>query len=522
MGRRPFRNQVWLIFALPLVIGALFGDLAQSLAADRPPNVPRGSVCLVEALEQLQEPSVPGMSRSAELEIGAHYVWPYLTTEDGTLAPLVKNYGDAWFSRRFPGKSPGEVRWSSLTPETQRQILNDATQGQKFFKERKILGLTLNAPKGTPLSEFQPYVELGDPSDAGAIVSLELHLRSQRSASHVARATREASRALGREKQHLHVHIPMPLNRAKLEADPFVESVKMHDFYRRTELYSQMVSVMETQVNLSRNSDGAVVHFGPLTAETFRSNLYQTLYSAFYREVLDRKVFSKGFVGIRGEGFYDQPSLWGIEVRAIHKSIPDSLMASMLDGFESTSRKSDLGLEEEHIRKWMEAAGIETDRQKIEQLGYSPLRGIAKEVQTRTLVKDPLDDISVEDVFPDIGSSITERGRKAVRDYLVKYRKADGGNSAPQSELMQVLSLGSFRKKYPQMQLLLQPWETDPLFYNQPERILRIQEAKLSVFRKLMRDDPPQEVIREFLIDSGIYDAMGKSLGIRLEVIPNT
>jgi len=499
-------------FFLLVVLPVLAGER-------REPNVPRGSVCLIQALDRLAEPSVPGLSRSAELEIGAHLVWPHLTTEDGTLGSLVGFYGDEWFKRRFPDKTPQEVRWESLSHETQKSILNEITQGQRFFEERKIIGLKLKASPQSPLKDFQPYVELGGPSDAGNVVSLELHLRSPQSASQVARDTRAAAKALGRDRQHLHVHIPLALDRVALEADPVVRSVEHLDYYRRTELYSQMLSVMDTHVNLAANRDGNVINFAPLKQETHQNNLKEMILSGASRKPTQRSIFSKGYVGLRGEGYYDQPGLWGIEVRAIHRSLPDSTITELLDGFEKTGASPSFGLEEGRIRRWLAEQKL-LDRDIREKPFYrrSVAEDVSMKVTHRTLPPDAGYQVGPDMVFaPD--SSNRERGLEALTQLVYKLERTQKGSSVKLEAWEQRLVLSKFLSANPQTRFLFHPWKTDPLFFDDPVALRRIEEAKLNAVRKLLREDPAQEVMREFLIDSGVYSQFGKSLGIQVDLI---
>ncbi|MFN7685593.1 MAG: hypothetical protein ACK5QT_09295 [Oligoflexia bacterium] len=546
---RLFKRSLGLCVLLSVKISSLQAqDLPHSRARSGYRPAVRGSVCMFESFARLGRQAPPfGLERSVELEIPADLVWPYLTTEDGTLAPLVKYYGwnrkdpsdlyPIWFQSRFGNRDPATIRWDQLHVSTQKSILNEATVAQNFLRDRVIHGLVIRSDRNHPLSRFQTQVEFGSSSDVGKIGGLELHLRLAAPASEVAQEARRAARQLGRDKQHLHVHLTLPFRADVLRANPLIESARIMEFFRRAELFAQMMTVMETQSNLRT----ILGQFSTLSPGVFKPLMSQLLSSGVSGRPLGKGFLAKSYVGIRGDRFYDVPGVWGLEVRAIHSSLSGADTTALLDGIESTGLKAGFGLEEGHIETWLNRSGIQVPTEGWPTVKSESSSSLPSEWSAESWNVPPeIERISrqiTERLLPSEGDTLgqfdllfTGPRRQAAREVLARWqtilrtrfesqvhesfrglrrRGTHTGSDQP---------VGDALMEYPALMMVFHQWAQDPLFYSDPLALERIELARFAAIRKLGRDESPQQVIREFLQASGIYEAMGTSLGIRVTV----
>ncbi len=83
-----------------------------------------------------------------------------------------------------------------------------------------------------------------------------------------------------------------------------------------------MLTVTETEVDLSANLVDGRNYFSVMPSPDSLTKII----NSFFRESGDKLVLvdGKNYFGIRGQGFYDDPTLWGLEVRSLHRSLSRS------------------------------------------------------------------------------------------------------------------------------------------------------------------------------------------------------
>jgi hypothetical protein len=461
---------------------------------------PKGSVCILQITEEIlnaaRQAGSASLDRTVEVEIGLDYVLPYLTTDTGTLEAFTKAYGLEWFVKMFPGKNPSNISWSYLTKGEKKAVLNAITHDKSFSAERKIKGLKL-IDGDHPFKDFEKYVEAQGPEDMGNVNAFELHLRKPGNASDVASEARNAAKQAGRDKQGMHVHIPFRIRTEALKAKPFEETIKHTDYYRRTELFSQMTSIFEMQNDLTGIRDETTVYFDLMENP---AELQQVAF-AFFRKAFGGTIDlkQKNYVGIRGEKFYDQPDLWGIEARTLFRNFSNSTVATILDGIEHAGQSENFGLEANRVAKWLDQ---HYDLKTVQEVMQNPAISAN---QKQMMMLQPIDDITKR-LYPDYYSGLKSTEGLTAREQAL-WKQLKTKLPGPQEAQPRLLTL------------IMHDWSKDILFFDKSAAILQIQMARINAMRKLMRDEPIIEVTRAFLLDSGIYKGIAKSLGIDVGVI---
>src|SRR3989339_1058084 len=255
----------------------------QLLIAAPPANYKRhsrGTICLYQAIASMKKEwkqLTSGLERTIESEIKIDQILPYITTDDGTMKSLVKYHGPEWFEKLFPNRLPQNVSWAGQRPEVKKKILNEITKNQTFSWRREISGLRLKEGKH-PLSDFQGYVELVSPNDAGNVHMVELHLRGKERASTLALKARDAAKQVGVDKISLHAHITFKVRTNELTTAPFLASIRHGDYIRRSELYSQMHSLFETADDLSPVKDSGSTYFHAMESPRVLVNIMRDFF----------------------------------------------------------------------------------------------------------------------------------------------------------------------------------------------------------------------------------------------------
>ena len=107
----------------------------------------------------------------------------------------------------------------------------------------------------------------------------------------------------------------------------------------------------------------------------------------------------------------------------------------------------------------------------------------------------------------------SERGRQALRQWIAG---VDAETNFWQPSL-EGARIDVLLEENPSRKFVLHDWSRDPLFYDDSAALETIELARLASLRKFQRGDEEQLVMREFLIDSGLYSRFSESLGVRVE-----
>jgi hypothetical protein len=435
--------------------------------------------CVLESLvgrNNKYKKKLNGKQRAIEYETSVDMVLKYTTTSDGTLNGFFKGADgidpgfEPWFIEKF-GESFKTRKWSNLSAADKKEIMNKITKYQEFFQRRTIPGLEFRSGDHA-FSEFENYVELGAPKDAGDIKLIEIHLRGEERASELALKVRKVAKRKGAENGvSLHAHIPFKIRVKQLQARPMVESAKHADYYRRTELFSQFTTIMNISDDLKPVLTGNAINFEKMSGPRKLRQIWSSFYEKGINPDGKLEMFEKNYVGLRGEGIYDQPDLWGIEVRSLNKKLDDKQTRALLDGFESSGLREDFGLKPKQIEEWL--GDIPSP--------YSQIRNFS------------------EKLYPEYRFSehytnhLTPAELKVWKKLKFKSGEADE------------------RWKF-----IMHDWSEDVLFYNNPAALEAIRVARIRAMRRQLKDEKPIEIARAFLVESGIYRAFGESLGIKV------
>jgi hypothetical protein len=269
----------------------------------------------------------------------------------------------------------------------------------------------------------------------------------------------------------LHAHIPFKIRVKQLKKRPMVESAKHADFYRRTELFSQFTSVMKISDDLKPVMESATaISFSKMGDPHKLSNIWIKFFNKGMRPSAKLDLFEKNYVGLRGEGIYDQPDLWGIEVRSLNRKYDDKKTRALLDGLETSGLREDFGLRPNQMEDW---------------LGES--------VESST-------------------SNIRELSSRLYPDYARTYTDTKHLSSAE----LKVWKKLKFNNVDERWKFIMHDWSKDLLFYNNPKVLEAIRVARIRAMRRHLQEEKPIEIARAFLIESGIYRVFGESLGIKV------
>jgi len=446
----------------------------------------------------------PKEDTSVEIEIeNTDPILALLTTSDGTLAPLLppKPHFSLFrfrlppsFGNEFQGWSYEKLAaepWNNLTPHQKRLFLSWVTfrKTTPFFSDRGVPGfvikeattLTFKKPteflgqsfeSGThelDISKLFRKVEYGTPSQNPNM--LELHFRTNRPAGEVSNSAWTFLEAIDVAKTHQHVHIVAPINIKRLQEEGQIRSVMLTDFYRRANLVLEMMTLVEEKFRgITANRAGAVVFWDNLSSEKLN-----TVYRHFEttRELGRQRPLGMAakmaFVGFRGADTYDDPSLMGFEVRGISRHSNPEYVKKYLNTIQWALTQDQFGVSKEDMKTWLERQ----DKSKDLDLGATWYNQPWEKLQT---------------------NGFGHRFEETIDPYLRKH----------------IYNLEENRE----LKMLIHNWSNDPLLFNKPKLLRHIRKKQEEALKKLdIGYISQQQIVSEFLIQSGIYGIFTRSLG---------
>jgi len=445
----------------------------------------------------------PEHETSVELEVqNTDGILSLLTTTDGTLGPLLPpkptlsllGFGlPADLQQHFQGLTYEQIAaepWDHLSLKQKRIFLLWATVRKRtsFFEDRSVPGIKMkdkaflhfNRPTqflgreyeaGThevDISNIFRKVEYATPSQNPQF--LELHFRTQQPAGVVSNSAWTFLAGIQERKIHQHVHIVRPLNINRLQEEGQIRSVLLTDFYRRANLVLEMMTIVEEKKQgITSRGEKDVLFWDNLSTERLSKVFNHLEISRLTgRQPHLNSQAKMAYVGFRGSDTYDNPELFGFEVRGISEHATPETIKQYLDTLQWAMTQDHFGVTKDEMEKWME------------------------------LQKEPIGSSLVSTWYNQPWEKLRTNGHghrfEELDPYLRKY----------------VFDLEQNRE----LKMLLHDWSNDPLLFNKPKLINHIRKEQLKALETLNSGvASPQRTIRDFLIHSGLYGIFTRSLG---------
>lgn len=437
-------------------------------------------------------------------------VWRLITTEDGTVGALNQfSYPERLLensatlkrlsAEKFPGVTPAEIRWDSLAESERIQIAEDFAKKNlaDFFVNRTIPGLrvrdTINVkfhktttfqgttyPPGDHTLElsrfFLPKVEASGPNALTTLNGVELHVRGiERTAGALYTDLRTLLESLGIKNHSQHAHLVGRLNKKRLKLDSTWYPGLMGDFSRRANLAAEMTSIIHDYIGIKAVTIDGAEYFGSMRRYELEdvTQYFIDLSRGIERATGDDfKIF---WVGIRGEDKYDQPGLWGLEFRSLLATSQPRVYAPLLDALQYSIQTENFGVSEERFRKWLDAMPKSWSQpKKVGALWYN--------TDWDTLYKS---------------------APSALKPKIPEWKKWVSANT-------------SYLDDHTEVRMLLFDWSRDTVLFDRPDLQKQILDFQLRAISQVLAGEQAQNVVADFLVRSGLYDAIMQSLGMSL------
>ncbi|MGE4107527.1 MAG: hypothetical protein AB7F66_09970 [Bacteriovoracia bacterium] len=470
--------------------------------------------CYIDAFERgMRASGRMGESASVEIELGMNpKIMALLTSDDGTVAPLLEDLAlPAWLAKKHPGKSAAEIPWDSLDfPEKLEIMIYVGKEKPERFRKvhgmriREVVELTFTQPtsflgKTYPpgtydfgTSSFLGQVDYRSPDDAIRFTGVEIHFRETATPGQASQDANTFLKALELEPRPQHVHMVAPRALSSDPARKTIQVAQVTDFYRRANLATDMLSIVENRKSLD----------GVWGDPNFYQSLERADLSTLVRDFFEKAGQPNGAitekraqVGIRwGNRFYDEPGLWGIEYRAVPTNADPKRMAEILDGIHGSMKDPAFGLPEPTIETWLR-----------NQPGWDANPLLAPQMVEFAVSESHFNHrgIALVDLAKSSPPKIRDLAQTVTHEWARKL--AAGGTD--------------MAKTHPEVRMLLFDWSKDPLVASVPGLAQKIEERQLYALRKLSRNTTQNgadvvNTVRQFLVDSELYERTLKSVGI--------
>jgi hypothetical protein len=443
----------------------------------------------------------PKFDTAVELEmVSDPPILKLFTPKKGIVAGVFEPGGITQETRDlFPGKSDKEIlqmEWKDLAPYKQLEILR--FQGKKkatsFFEDRKIPNMKYedalfadvktatdflgkHYPQGLhtirPPEFLKGAIEYMGPFNYPG--GVELHFRIKKSAGETSKEARNFQNLIGVKPTHQHVYIVAPIPQKRLEKNPFLVGTQNAEFYRRVNLAAELITVMEFGGDVKeRHSKNGLLEthvFGALKPD----NLVKVAdYLVDWGKGIERTPLKDqlkmAWVGFRGADKFDQPGLMGMEFRSISASANLEVYELFLDTVQKAWLQQKMGISQEKIKSWLE---------EHYQGNY----------------KKALKDNWYQKTWPEVISKAPSELRSELGFF--NRQRFSARNDSEHTEL----------------KMLFHDWSKDPLFFEDLRRQESIRKAQVKAVKELKEKDADIQIVMvDFLTESGIYEAVLKSL----------
>ena len=360
-----------------------------------------------------------------------------------------------------------------------------------FARETAFLGETY--PSGRHLVDVSRVlggaVEYRGVADVEDVSGVELHFRDNQSAGTVIHDAWTFLDGLGVPRAALHAHIVAPLPIEALKREPEVQAAAMADFYRRVNLLAEMTTIVDEWRSIKMHTHGGRSFFGHATPWTMA---FVFDYLRTNRSILSNSILSSlfplgnyaklGWVGFFGSDKYDEPGLYGLEYRAIAAGVSETDYREILDRIQQSMLRDDYGVPKETIRRWL--AG-----QKNKKFPGVALIAACYHQEWPRLFAEASPD--VKKATYGFGS---QRQQRLTRR-LTKQRLTEQG------------------KGHAELKMLVYNWSNDPLVFEDEAFQKRIVEQQARALGRFQSGEPVNELVSDFIVDSGLYDAVSRSIG---------
>ena len=446
------------------------------------------------------------LDSSVELEIGlfsSEHTMPILTTTDGTIGPLLGNNPAPQWLQDLAGNRPvTNIPWDELRFPDKLQLIQFYSdhRGVEFFTDRQIHGLKvrdlleLNFSQETSflgktyppgrhmvdVSRVFGKVEYQGPDDLKRLRDIELHFRYNSSAGEVALDALKFLDAVRINKPGLHVHIVAKVPFERLHQDATVEAMRLGEFFRRSNLAAEFIDLVHHKMNISSIKDANIVYFDSMNDQLLSG---VTQYFLDLGAGIERKIgddFKMSWIGMHGLDKYDQPGLWGLQVRSLPEGGDPVMAKKLLDGLQERMT-GDYGVSGELMGLW-----FEHNRRPSQ-------------------VANAIGELWYNRPWEEMLNSIPDELKRIVDDDLI-------------NKLQQ-----AYPRHY-EVKMLLHNWSNDPLLFNNPSlkrKIIEQQVKALKQFQGLPFNESwhihslMRETVAGFVEQSGLYDLALKAVGVR-------
>lgn len=463
--------------------------------------------CIVFGLMQLGD-DAPGLAArqdsAVEFEMAlTDEALALLTTTDGSVGALLKR-GEtvpAWFtalakSKFAKVKRARAVRWDELSASEQHRLLGEISKArnQDFYEDRRIHGLRVrdsvrvtfdkptrflgqDYPAGTHVVDtgglLMPKVEYMNATSVKSVAGIELHARNSSGAARLSHDARTLQEGAGIPMLNQHVHIVASNEVGRIPGDAVLEATVKADFVRRANLVTEMIGVVEEGISvrpvLGAKGDLLYSSLNDMDLQGV-TQYFEDVAGGMKPTIQDR--FKMGAVGMHGADKYDQPGLWGLQVRAIDYDTPPALAQNLLESLEHAMRSGDYGLPHAQLKRWLKRASPASDQ--VALAWYN--RSIGK-----VYVSMPSD---IRSLF---------KGNR-------KYQQI----------------LDALCEQNEEVKMLAFDWSRDPVVFGNSALEEKILEQQMRAIKSLLKgDSDPTEVVAEFLVKSGLYEAQLASLKLK-------
>lgn len=495
MVRRSLLHRVLCFFTAWAILHTLFSN--SSLAN---PN------CVALALEKNQKHY---LDSSVELELDlTDEVLDLLTTTDGTIGGLdldgIPIPFNRWIKKRGTLERSENLLWDDLPNDMKKVLIEAAVRHSdiSFYPggNRTIYGLKVkdtvslrfshrtnflgtSYPSGRHQVDISSVlsgpIHVRSPKDLKKVSGIELHFRSDKSAGTVSNQAWAFLKGASIPRNHQHIHIVAPIPARSIQNQPRFYPALMGDFYRRTNLASEMLGIVFNGGSIRTKKIGISTYFDSLS----KSQLKEV--TQYFEEFgkLDLKIpaigdkYKTAWVGFRGVDKYDQPGLWGLEYRAIPAHADTKQTKIVLDAIQEAMVSRSFG--------WSGPESL--DRFQRWFLSHPHKKSVGD------IVADAYYNQGWDQLFRRAPSKV-----KLLGSWIISPFKG---------------------RRNREIKMLFHNWANDPLVFENPSLQKQITDAQIMALKKLQINRNPNRVVKEFLVDSGLFREVLQSIGVNPDEI---
>lgn len=422
----------------------------------------------------LQKLLKPRQDTSVELELmlDRRVMDSFITTKDGTLSPFLENPSlkaqkkiETWIAKKFPKKSADKILWEKLTFEQKIEILKLASTERNFWESRRIPELKVKDQ--VEISFFAPITFLGKRYPAGKhkikladVLQDKVEFGSESSVKDL-------------DMIELHFRRPDSSGAVSKDAWTLLRGLYIPKNHQHVHITAP-IPIRALRTNPKKEA-------ARLTDYYRRINLLADLYGLLHGAELKSSVYKSGADEVEVFGHLSRENITGVQNyfealgRGENPEITDSYKIAYIGfrGKDTYDTPNLWGIEYRAIHPGMKTKILEPLLDALQHGMIKREYGISKQVFDEWFGK---------------GKTIS------------KFWYDDGSHY-------------SKKLSSPEFLLLTHDWSKDILFINNPEALSKLQEAQKTAQKKIKNKDDPNQVVREFILNSGLLDITAQSVG---------